>query len=101
MKIVVLTPKGHDKRIRLTNCINNVKSLNGLKKNTENEKDFRYESKIQNYIYSESRRGGRNSICPRVWYSVIYKCDISKEFLSLLDSINKKQTFFSFTPLDI
>lgn len=99
IKIVVLAPNEQDKSISLTNCTTTVKSLQNRKKITETEKDFKYEGEIQNIIYNESRRGDRNSICPRVVYSVIYKCDISKDFLTLLDSINninKKSTLFSF-----
>ena len=98
MKIVVLAPKNFSSSISLTDCTNTVNSLQEQKKLTETEKNFKDESEIQNLIYSESRRGGRNPLCPRVWYSVIYKCNISKDFLSLLNSNNnnnniEKQTW--------
>lgn len=105
MKIVVLSPNSFDSSISLTKCTELVNSLKNQKKLTQKEELFKSESEIQNFIYNESKRGDRNPICPGVSYSVIYKCDISKDFLSLLDDTNKKLhgtnknfSLFSFNP---
>jgi hypothetical protein len=90
MKIVVLVPSHFEKNQRLIKCTELVKSLKYMEKITAKEADFKDESEIQNFIYNESRRGRRPAICPRIVYSVIYKFDILKEFLSLLDNKNRK-----------
>jgi len=94
MKIVVLVPSYFEKNQRLIKCTKLVESLKYMEKITAKEADFKDESEIQNYIYNESRRGGRPAICPRIDYAVIYKSDILKEFLSLLDNKNKNSYWF-------
>jgi hypothetical protein len=88
MKIVVLEPNNTDKRISLSRCIETVPSLNNEKKITETEKDFRYEGEIQEYIHNKSIISERQSICPSIDYAVIYKKNISNDFLTMLKNIN-------------
>ena len=84
MKIVVLAPNDTDNRISLFHCIDTVPPLNNEKKITETEYDFRYEEKIQKYIYHNSIAGNRAPICPKVTHSVIFGKNISNDFLTLL-----------------
>jgi len=88
MKIVVLEPNNTDKRISLSHCIDTVHSLNNEKKITETEYDFKYEGEIQEYIHNKSIISERQSICPSIDYAVIYKKNISNDFLTLLKNIN-------------